>query len=32
MYVGVKLINYPHLYYFSHFTQLYSLYFVLEKV
>ena len=20
MYVGVKLINYPHLYYFSHFT------------
>ena len=20
MYVGVKLVNYPHLYYFSHFT------------
>ena len=21
MYIGVKLINYPHLYYFSHFAQ-----------
>ena len=26
MYVGVKLVNYPHLYYFSHFTH-FTLYF-----